>query len=265
MFGDSRSTAGASLGIFSSPVILSLLSVIFPFTVRFLHERILMKRTHDASSGTREQRSYRRRTSHMSAMCANRQLLEKGLAVKQNVINIIFYFERSNFSEENNENESGDSMRLDFVQTMTALATKYERMRSIPRFDVDERHGECVWCPIDDIPRLVGECVSVDPMYVARGEDDSNEKLVLQRAHKYVSEILAAQDKSGQDIPLWRVIILSSKFALFRIDHCIGDGLSAATMLRDVGVKTTSKEPLILEDLSPILKYFVRAGDLRIR
>lgn len=97
------------------------------------------------------------------------------------------------------------------------------------------------------------------------GEDDSNEKLVLQRAHEYVSEILAARDESGQDMPLWRVIILSSKFALLRIDHCICDGVSAVTLLRDVGVKTSSKEPLALEDSSPILRCFVRAGDLRIR
>eukprot|EP00985_Skeletonema_marinoi_P007643 scaffold3384_cov122-Skeletonema_marinoi.AAC.1 len=146
---------------------------------------------------------------------------------------------------------------------MTTLATKYERMRSIPRFDVDEHNGDCVWCPIER--NFVDGCICVDPIYDQCGEDD--EKLVLERAHSYISQILAAHDESGQEMPLWRVIILSSKVALFRIDHCICDGVSAVSLLRDVGVKTSSnsKEPLSLEDLSPILRYFVRAGELRIR
>ncbi len=305
LLGNLRSAADTALlsprimclQVFSSPVILSLLSVIFLLTVRFLQQRNFVSRkqqrlytmaevmrrlwptyslrkafadpwsfqaVEESSARKRKKRSYHSHTSHMSAIGANRQLMEEALGLKQNVINIIFNFE-SNLSKDNNENKSGDVMRLDFVQTMTTLANKYERMRSIPRFDVDERNGECVWCPIDDIPRFVDECVSIDPMYDECGEDDSNEKLVLQRAHEYVSEILAARDESGQDMPLWRVIILSSKFALLRIDHCICDGVSAVTLLRDVGVKTSSKEPLALEDLSPILRCFVRAGDLRIR
>ncbi|KAL7491839.1 hypothetical protein ACHAWT_001108 [Skeletonema menzelii] len=190
----------------------------------------------------------------MTAIEANRDLLEKALAVKQNVINIICFFD---------SNISKDDMRLDFIQTMTTLADKYDRMKSIPRFDVDERNGECVWCPIER--NFVEKCVCVDPTYDECEEDDNNEKLVLKRAHSYVSQILSRQDENGQDMPLWRVIILSRKAVLFRIDHCICDGVSAVTLLRDIGVKTSSKEPLVLEDLSPILRYFVRAGELRIR
>ena len=282
-----RSPLIICLGALSSPVILSLLSVIFLLVVRLLqqgrkqHNRRhtmaeLMKRlwptyslskavadpwawdyeaVEESSSRKRKKkRPYHRRTSHMTAIEANRDLLEKALAVKQNIINIICFFD---------SNISKDDMRLDFIQTMTTLADKYERMRSIPRFDVDERNGECVWCPIER--NFVDECVSVDPMYDECGEDGNNEKLVLQRAHSHVSQILAPQDDSGQDMPLWRVIILSSKAVLFRIDHCICDGVSAVTLLRDIGVKTSSKGPLALEDLSPILRYFVRAGELRIR
>jgi hypothetical protein len=271
---------------FSSPVILSLLSVLFLLLVHFLQQsRKQQQRQHtiaevmrriwptysltktvadpwawdfeaveESSSRKRKKRPYHRRTSYMSAIPANRTLLEKALAVKQDVINIIFYFD-SNISKE--------MTRLDFVQTMTTLATKYERMRSIPRFDVDGHNGECVWCPIER--NFVDGCVCVDPIYDQCGEDDNDEKLVLERAHSYISQILAAQDESGQDMPLWRVIILSSKVALFRIDHCICDGVSAVSLLRDVGVKTSSKEPLALEDLSPILRCFVRAGECRIR
>ena len=294
LLDDFRSATDAALrsplvlwrGAFSSPVILSVLSVLFLLLVHFLQRnRKRQKRQYaiaevlkriwptysltktvadpwawdfeaveESSSRTRKRkkRPYHRRTSHMSAIAANRKLLEGALAVKQNVINIIFYFD-SNISKE--------STRLDFVQTMTTLATKYERMRSIPRFDVDGHNGECVWCPIER--SFVDECVCVDPIYDQCGEDD--EKLVLERAHSYVSQILAAQDESGQDMPLWRVIVLSSKVAMFRIDHCICDGVSAVSLLRDIGVKTSSKEPLALEDLSPILRCFVRAGELRIR
>ena len=275
------------LGAISSPVILSLLSVVFLLVVRLVqrgqkqHKRRhtmaeLVKRlwptysftkavadpwawdfeaVEDSSSRKRQKkRPYHRRTSHMTAIEANRDLLEKALAVKQNVINIICFFD---------SNISKDDMRLDFIQTMTTLADKYDRMKSIPRFDVDERNGECVWCPIER--NFVDKCVCVDPTYDECEEDDNNEKLVLKRAHSYVSQILSRQDENGQDMPLWRVIILSRKAVLFRIDHCICDGVSAVTLLRDIGVKTSSKEPLVLEDLSPILRYFVRAGELRIR
>jgi len=274
------------LGAFSPPVILSLLSVIFLLVVRFLqrgrqeHKRRhtmaeLMKKiwptyslrraaadpwawdyeaVEESSNRKRKKRAYHRRTSHMSAIAANRDLLEKGLAVKQNVINIICYVDSKS---------SKDDMRLDFIQTMTTLTAKYERMRSIPRFDVDEHNGECVWCPIER--NFVDKCVCVDPMYEEYGEDVNADKLVLQRAHSYVSQILTPQDESGQDMPLWRVVILSSKAVLFRIDHCICDGVSAVTLLRDIGVKTSSKEKLALEDLSSILRYFVRAGELRIK
>ena len=201
-------------------------------------------------SKRKKKRSYHRRTSHMTAIAANRDLLEKGLAIKQNVINVICYFD---------SNIGKDDMRLDFIHMMTTLACKYERMRSIPRFDVDERNGECVWCPIER--SFVDKCVCVDPMY----EDDNNEERVIRRAHSYVSQILSPQDEKGQDMPLWRVIILSSKVVLFRIDHCICDGMSAVTLLKDVGVKTSTRETLLLEDLSPILRYFVKAGDMKIK
>lgn len=275
-------------GAFSPPVILSLLCVIFLVLVSFLQRGQLQhKRRHtvaeltkrfwptyslrravadpwawdyeaveESSCRKKKKRKYHRRTSHMSAIAANRDLLEKGLAVEQNVINIICFVDC---------NMSKDDMRLDFIEMMTTLAAKYERMRSIPRFDVDERIGECVWCPIER--NFVDECVSVDPMYDEYGEDvnTDTEKLVLQRAHSYASQILAPRDESGQDMPLWRVVILSSKAVLLRVDHCICDGVSAVTLLRDIGVKTDSKGKIALEDLSPILRYFVRAGELRIR
>ena len=112
---------------FFSPVILSLLSVLVLLLVHFLQQRRkqqkrqhtiaeVMKRiwptysltktvadpwawdfeaVEESSSRTRKRkkRPYHRRTSHMSAIAANRKLLEEALAVKQNVINIIFYFD----------------------------------------------------------------------------------------------------------------------------------------------------------------------------
>ena len=60
------------------------------------------------------------------------------------------------------------------------------------------------------------------------------------------------------------MILLSPTKVLFRIDHCICDGLSAVTLLREIGVKTSSKLPLSLSDLSPILRSIEKAGDVRI-
>eukprot|EP00978_Attheya_sp_CCMP212_P005641 scaffold12632_cov52-Attheya_sp.AAC.2 len=195
---------------------------------------------------------YHRRTSHASAIGANRQFLQEALSMKQNVIHATLFF------EEQDGSTNSELMRQDFINMMTTLAKKYERMGSVPYFDVDAS-GECVWCPIDDLDGSIDKAVIFDSEY-DKYTDDVH---VLQRAHAHIGTILSTQDE-GHAMPLWRVILLSPSAALIRIDHCICDGLSALTLLKEIGTKTSSNEPLTLSDLSPILRAIDKAGDIRI-
>ena len=112
--------------------------------------------------------------------------------------------------------------------------------------------------PIQDLDRAIDKSVIIDDDGYADHEDD--EQLVLRRAHAHIGTILT----EASDLPRWKVILLSPTKVLFRIDHCICDGLSAVTLLREIGVETSSKLPLSLSDLSPILHSIEEAGDLRI-
>ena len=122
---------------------------------------------------------------------------------------------------------------------------------------IDE-NGVCSWRPIQDLDKAIEKSVIIDDDRHADHED--NEQLVLRRAHAHIGTILT----NSSELPRWKVILLSPTKVLFRIDHCICDGLSAVTLLREIGVKTSSKLPLSLSDLSPILRSIEEAGDLRI-
>jgi len=116
----------------------------------------------------------------------------------------------------------------------------------------------CLWHSIKELDNAIDKSVIIDDEYADHEEDD--EQYVLQRAHAHIGTILSA----SSDLPRWKVILLSSTKVLFRIDHCVCDGLSAVTLLREIGVKTSTKLPLSLSDLSPILRSIEEAGDLRI-
>lgn len=112
--------------------------------------------------------------------------------------------------------------RADFKEMMMTLATKYERMGAIPRFDADA-NGECVWHRIDSLDESVDRAVLLDSEFDEKCTDDVRP---LNRAHVHIGTLMTAQDEKGLAMPLWRVVILSPKAVLFRIDHCISDGLS---------------------------------------
>lgn len=191
-----------------------------------------------------EHKTYQRRTSHASSLQANRPLLEEVSGMKQNVINVLLLVD-------------GSPTRADFVNMMTTLADKFERMHSTPHFDAN---GVCTWLPIKDLAGAIDKAVMVDSEY---NENNTDEQRILQRAHTHIGEILTAGDGSNS-LPLFRCILLSPTTVLIRIDHCICDGLSAVTLLKEVGVKTSSNTPLSLSDLSPILRAIEKAGDMYI-
>jgi len=197
----------------------------------------------------------------MSAFGAERDLLE-GTGMKQNVINAILFF-----SNQTDNDIRGVDMRKDLIKMMRQLAHKYERMSCIPRFEIVAKKVEkqCIWFPIQDLDAAVERAVLVDSSF---NNGQVNEAVVLTRAHTYVCELLTGQDEQGRDMPLWRAILLSPNAVLIRIDHCICDGLSAVTLLKDIGCKrrqkTSSFLPLTLGDLSPILRAIEVAGDFRI-
>ncbi|KAL7524696.1 hypothetical protein ACHAXR_000678, partial [Thalassiosira sp. AJA248-18] len=139
----------------------------------------------------------------------------------------------------------------------TFLANKYERMGAVPHIDA---HGECVWCHVEDLAACVNRAVILDSEY----EKCTDDVHALQRAHAHIGNMLSAEDDAGQTLPLWKVVLLSPTTALIRIDHCICDGLCAVTLLKEVGIKTSSNMPLELSDLSPILRAIDKAGDVRI-
>lgn len=191
-----------------------------------------------------EHRRYQRRTSHASTMQANRPLLKEVSGMKQNVINVLLSVD-------------GSPTRADLVNMMTTLADKFERMHSIPYVD---ENGVCTWLPIQDLTGAIDKAVIIDSQYNENGAD---EQRILQRAHTHIGEILTAGEDS-LPLPLWRSILLSPTTVLIRIDHCICDGLSAVTLLKDIGAKTSSNTPLSLSDLSPILSAIEKAGDMYI-
>ncbi len=180
--------------------------------------------------------------------------------MKQNVINSILFFR-----QDNNAPTSARDMRNDFVMMMAILANKYDRMKSIPRFN-DKR--KCIWHPIYTLERSIDNAVSIDADFLSRkaNNDNVSDSRILQRAHVHIGQILLSHDDNGNSMPLWRVVLLSPNAVLIRIDHCICDGLSAATLLRDIGTKEGNAREVRLQlgDISPILKKIHELGDYRI-
>lgn len=234
-------------------IILSSLTVIVVVVYSFMSFFVIGKR--------QEHKHYHHRTtSHASAIAVDRQLLEKGVFMKQNVINSILFFR-----QDNNAPTSARDMRNDFVMMMAILANKYDRMKSIPRFN-DKR--KCIWHPIYNLERSIDNAVSIDADFLSRkaNNDNVSDSRILQRAHVHIGQILLSHDDNGNSMPLWRVVLLSPNAVLIRIDHCICDGLSAATLLRDIGTKEGNAREVRLQlgDISPILKKIHELGDYRI-
>ena len=110
--------------------------------------------------------------------------------------------------------------RIDLVSGMRTLATKYERMGAVPRF---EAGGECVWDRLRNIDASIEKAVVIDSEYDNKFNDEVHS---LHRAHIHIGTILPAEDEAGEALPRWRVVLLSPTAALIRIDHCVCDGLS---------------------------------------
>ena len=253
----------------SMPIFLSIVVVVVTFIVGIIATYWFIERNNKPSTKSTNH-GYHRQTSLMSSFQADRHLLEEGFGMKQNVINAILFFDK----QKNNELCSREQMRDDFVQMMSTLSAKYERMSSVPMFKSAANHSKrtCIWQPIEDVDTTIKKAVLYDSEFHHTCKDENNKKddegQVLKRAHTHVGQILSAHDENGHAMPLWRVVLLSSNAVLIRIDHCICDGLSAVNLLREIGSKiskdSSSYMPLSLGELSPILGAIDSAGDFRI-
>lgn len=62
-------------------------------------------------------------------------------------------------------------------------------------------------------------------------------------------------EEGGVEVPLWRIYRVGRRSLVLCVDHCIGDGLSLASLLAVVATDS-SNNTLRLEDVSPLFSAF---------
>lgn len=146
--------------------------------------------------------------------------------------------------------DEGAPCREEMMGIGRTLCERFVRMRGIP-VDV-ETYRE--WKDVDDVEQALQKIIVQQDL---KSDTKDEARLFLEKVKG--QDILTSMD--GIEVPLWRCYMVGQRCITLCIDHAIADGLSLSTLLAVVATVSPDGPNLTLEEVSPILKRIVEAGD----
>lgn len=138
-------------------------------------------------------------------------------------------------------------------EMVDTLGNRFERLRGIPT-DLFDKHGkksgQRVFRDVKDWSAARQKIIVDVPL-----EEDTKDEARLFLEQVKLKDILP--EEGGVEVPLWRIYRVGRRSLVLCVDHCIGDGLSLASLLAVVATDgNSSNNTLRLEDVSPLFEAF---------
>mmetsp|Transcript_19147 Transcript_19147/g.40340 ORF Transcript_19147/g.40340 Transcript_19147/m.40340 type:complete len:582 (-) Transcript_19147:522-2267(-) len=185
----------------------------------------------------------RRRLSFASNLGSRQDLYHSIFNRKQQIIACQLFFDDS---------KCGSAPDIDQIhEIVDTLGSRFERLRGIPTDLVDKhgnRTGHRVFRDVGDWSAACQKIVLDVPL---EGDTKDEARLFIEQVK--LKDILPEED--GVEVPLWRIYRVGCRSLVVCVDHCIGDGLSLASLLAVIATDSSNKA-LRLEDVSPLFDAF---------
>ena len=201
-----------------------------------------------ASSTSKKKPSWesRRRLSLSSNLGSRQDLYHSIFDRKQQIIACHLFFD---------DDDSDNAPSIDQIhEIVDTLGIRFERLRGLPT-DLFDKHGkktgQRVFRDVKDWSAARQKIIVDVPL-----ESDAKDEARLFLEQVKLKDILP--EEGGVEVPLWRIYRVGRRSLVLCVDHCIGDGLSLASLLAVVATADgdSSSNTLRLEDVSPLFEAF---------
>ena len=188
----------------------------------------------------------RRRLSLASAFGSRQDLYHSIFDRKQQIIACQLFFD-----DDDGSNTAPSIAQIH--EMVDTLGNRFERLRGIPT-DLFDKHGkktgQRVFRDVKDWSAARQKIIVDVPL-----EEDTKDEARLFLEQVKLKDILP--EEGGVEVPLWRIYRVGRRSLVLCVDHCIGDGLSLASLLAVVATNDdSSNNTLRLEDVSPLFEAF---------